>query len=71
MVRHYLINTLVNWRDSLRKNEIQKAHGYLSSVYGMTDAEACKMLDVLKLDNSGYFQYEWRHPKLRELLGEW
>jgi hypothetical protein len=71
MVRHYLINTLVNWRNSVRNNETQKAYNYLRGMYKMTDAEARKMLDVLKLDNSGYFKYEWRHPKLRELLGEW
>jgi hypothetical protein len=70
MISHYLINTLVNWRESSRKSEIQKAYNYLRSMYGMTNTEACKMLDVLKLDNSGYFKYEWRHPKLRELLGE-
>ncbi|MGG0209529.1 hypothetical protein [Bacillus mycoides] len=69
MVRHYLINTLVNWRDSLRKNEIQKAYNYLRSMYGMTNEEASKMLDVVNLD-MGYFRYEWRHPKLHELLGE-
>ncbi|MFA2694481.1 hypothetical protein [Bacillus mycoides] len=70
MVRYYLINTLVNWRDSSRKNEIQKAYNYLRSMYGMTNEEASKMLDVVNLD-MGYFRYEWRHPKLRELLGEW
>ncbi|MEJ9130646.1 hypothetical protein P4408_14340 [Bacillus thuringiensis] len=71
MVRHYLIDTLVNWRESLRKSEMQRAYNYLRSMYGMSKAEACKMVEVLKLEDSGYFQYEWRHPKLRELLGEW
>ncbi|ETT88869.1 MULTISPECIES: hypothetical protein [Bacillus] len=70
MVRHYLINTLVNWRESLRKNEMQRAYNYLRSMYGMSKAEARKMLYVLN-SNMGYFRYEWRHPKLRELLGEW
>lgn len=70
MVRHYLINTLVNWRKSLQESEIQKSYNYLRRMYAMTNAEARKMLYVLNL-NRGYFRYEWRHPKLRELLGEW
>ncbi|MCC2361685.1 hypothetical protein LKM19_13045 [Bacillus cereus] len=70
MVRHYLINTLVNWRESLRKNEMQRAYNYLRSMYGMSKAEARKMLDVLNLDMN-YSKYRYRHPKLRELLGEW
>lgn len=71
MVRHYLINTLVNWRECIRNNEMQRAYRYTRSMYGMSKAEALKMLDVLQLDDSGYFQYEWRHPELHELLGEW
>ncbi|MGX5569567.1 hypothetical protein ACWKT7_28205 [Bacillus toyonensis] len=70
MVRHYLINTLVNWRESLRKNEMQRAYKYLVSMYGMSKAEARKMVDVLNLDIN-YSKYRYRHPKLRELLGEW
>lgn len=70
MVRHYLINTLVNWRESLRKNEMQRAYYYLGSMYGMSKAEVRKILDVLDLDMS-YSKYRYRHPKLRELLGEW
>ncbi|EJR71364.1 hypothetical protein [Bacillus cereus] len=71
MIRHYLINTLVNWRESLRKSELQRAYNYLRSMHGMSKAEARKMFGVLRLEDSGYFQYEWRHPRLRELLGEW
>ncbi|HDR4862299.1 hypothetical protein [Bacillus thuringiensis] len=52
MVRHYLINTLVNWRESLRKNEMQRAYYYSASMYGMSKAEARKILDVLNLDMS-------------------
>lgn len=70
MVRHYLINTLVNWRESLRKNEMKRAYSYLRSMYGMSKAEARKMLDVLNLDMN-YSKYRYRHPKLRKLLGEW
>ncbi|PEY77782.1 hypothetical protein CN277_24410 [Bacillus cereus] len=70
MVRHYLINTLVNWRESLRKNEMQRAYNYLRSMYGMSKAEARNMLAVLNLDIN-YSKYRYRHPKLRELLGEW
>ncbi|ALC52852.1 hypothetical protein ACN91_15065 [Bacillus cereus] len=69
MVRHYLINTLVNWRESLRKSEMQRAYNYMRS-YGMSKAEARKMVDVLNLDIY-YSKYRYRHPKLRELLGEW
>ncbi|MEG7342550.1 hypothetical protein V6E27_28795 [Bacillus cereus] len=53
MVRHYLINTLVNWRECIRNNEMQRAYRYTRSMYGMSKAEALKMLDVLQLDDSG------------------
>ncbi|MDR4148044.1 hypothetical protein P4V72_30180 [Bacillus thuringiensis] len=69
MTRHYLINTLVNWRESIRKNDIQKAYNELRYMYGMTKAETLKTIRLYY--DMGYKWYEYRHPKLRELLGEW
>ena len=69
MTRHYLINTLVNWRESLRKNDIQKTYNELRYMYGMTKAETLKTIRLYY--EMGYKWYEYRHPKLRELLGEW
>ena len=48
MVRHYLINTLVNWRESLRINDIHKAYNeikfVMKYVHGMTKAETLEMI---------------------------
>ncbi|MGI8216741.1 hypothetical protein [Bacillus cereus] len=73
MVRHYLINTLVNWRESLRINDIHKAYNeikfVMKYVHGMTKAETLEMIRLYY--DMEYKWYEHRHPKLRELLGEW
>ncbi|MGR5996705.1 hypothetical protein [Bacillus cereus] len=69
MTRHYLINSLVNWRESLRKNDIQKAYNELRYMYGMTKTETLKTIRLYY--DMGYKWYEYKHPKLRELLGEW
>lgn len=36
MTRHYLINTLVNWRESIRTGDIQKAYNAMNYMCGMT-----------------------------------
>ncbi|MED1023349.1 hypothetical protein [Bacillus mycoides] len=69
MTKHYLINTLVNWRESLRKSEIQKAYKYMRYMCEMSKAEIQKMINLS--GDMGYKWYEYKHPKLRELLGEW
>ncbi|KMN42061.1 hypothetical protein ACT1UG_22605 [Bacillus paramycoides] len=72
MTKHYLINTLVNtlvnWREGTRKNDIQKAYNAMKYMYGMTKVETLKMMHLYY--DMGYKWYEYRHPKLRELLGE-
>ncbi|MDM5430889.1 hypothetical protein [Bacillus mycoides] len=65
MTRHYLINTLVNWRESILKGDIQKAY----NMCGMTKAETLKMIHLYY--DMVYKWYEYKHPKLRELLGKW
>lgn len=69
MTRHYLINTLVNWRESIRKNDIHKAYNAMKDMHGMTMAETFKMIHLYY--DMGYKWYQYKHPKLRELLGEW
>ncbi|MEM5644724.1 hypothetical protein AAHH72_05475 [Bacillus cereus] len=68
MVRQYLINTLVNWRESIRKNDIQKAYNAMKDMCGMTKAETLRTINLYY--DSGYKWYEYRHPKLRDLLEE-
>ncbi len=68
MVRHYLINTLVNWRESIRKNDNHKAYNAMKGMCGMTKDETLKTIHLYY--DSGFKWYEYRHPKLRELLGE-
>ncbi|MES9730269.1 MULTISPECIES: hypothetical protein [Bacillus] len=67
MIRHYLINTLVNWRESLRKSEIQKAYNDMRYM-GMSKLEIRRLINLF--GNMGYKWYEYRHPKLCELLGK-
>ncbi|WP_431189240.1 hypothetical protein [Bacillus thuringiensis] len=69
MTRHYLINTLVNWRESIRKNDIHKVYNAMKDIHGMTMTEAFKMIHLYY--DMGYKWYQYKHPKLRELLGEW
>ncbi len=69
MTRHYLINSLVNWRESLQKSEIQKSYNCMRYMYGMSKAEIQRMIKLH--GDMGYKWYEYKHPKLRELLGEW
>ncbi|MDA1997132.1 MULTISPECIES: hypothetical protein [Bacillus cereus group] len=69
MTRHYLINSLVNWHESIRKNDIQKAYNAMKGLSGMTKDETLKMIHLYY--DTGYKWYEYKHPKLRELLGEW
>ncbi|HDT6577467.1 TPA: hypothetical protein QFT23_003646 [Bacillus cereus] len=69
MTRHYLINTLVNWRESIRNNDIHKAYNVMKDIHGMTMTETFKMIHLYY--DMGYKWYQYKHPKLRELLGEW
>ncbi|PFP05622.1 hypothetical protein COJ91_18430 [Bacillus thuringiensis] len=69
MTKHYLINTLVNWCESIRKNDIHKVHNAMKGMCGMTEDETLKMIHLYY--DSGYKWYEYKRPKLRELLGKW
>ncbi|WP_459503066.1 hypothetical protein [Bacillus sp. C1] len=72
MTSHYLINTLVNWRESLKR---QQSNGTvtLEDIRRILSLDWGEELVVSPYDKNslGYRGYEWRHPKLRELLGEW
>lgn len=73
MTRHYLINTLVNWRESIEKSHYNESLHVLKKEFQLRDEKAKEMYEeTLKAYwLSGYKWYEYRHPKLRELLGEW
>ncbi|WP_180226789.1 hypothetical protein [Bacillus cereus] len=64
MVRHYLINTLVNWRESLQINDIRKAYNeikfVMKYVHGMTKDETLEMIRLYY--DMEYKWYEHRHP---------
>lgn len=53
MTSHYL-NTLVNWRESMERFRINESLKYLKN----------RFVFIM-----GYNWYEYKHPKLRELLG--
>lgn len=73
MTRHYLINTLVNWRDSIEKFHLNYALQLLKEQLQLSDEEALETYheEVVPILSMGYSWYEYKHPKLRELLGEW
>lgn len=73
MARHYLINTLVNWRECIERHYYNQTLKDLKRQLNLNDKEAKEMYeDTIKAFwLSCYKWYEWRHPKLRELLGEW
>ncbi|MEG7934974.1 hypothetical protein J0817_19855 [Bacillus mobilis] len=72
MVRHYLINTLINWREGIEKYHYNQLLNELKIHFNLNNEEAKEMYeDTIKAFwLSGYKWYEYRHPKLRELLGE-
>ncbi|WP_265183350.1 hypothetical protein [Bacillus thuringiensis] len=41
----------------------------MKDIHGMTMTEAFKMIHLYY--DMGYKWYQYKHPKLRELLGEW
>ncbi|MDM5429077.1 hypothetical protein [Bacillus mycoides] len=73
MTRHYLITTLVNWRKSIERFHMNYSLQYLKVQLQMNDEEALKTYqeEIVPVLSWGYNWYEYRHPKLRELLGEW
>ncbi len=73
MVRHYLISTLVNWRTSIEKHHYNQLLNELKIHLNLNNEEAKEMYeDTIKVFwLSGYKWWEYKHPKLRELLGEW
>ncbi|MBR9698648.1 hypothetical protein [Bacillus cereus] len=73
MVRHYLISTLVNWRTSIEKYHYNQLLNELKIHLNLNNEEAKEIYeDTIKAFwLSGYKWWEYKHPKLRELLGEW
>ncbi|ANN33598.1 MULTISPECIES: hypothetical protein [Bacillus cereus group] len=73
MTRHYLINTLVNWRESNEKFHMNYSLQHLKDHLQTSDEEALETYqeELVPLLSMGYNWYEYKHPKLRELLGEW
>lgn len=73
MNKYYVINTLVNWRESIEKSHYNESLQLLKKEFYCSDEEAKEMYeDTIKgFWLSFYKWYEYRHPKLRELLGEW
>jgi len=72
MTRHYLINTLVNWRKSIERFHMNYSLQHLKEQLQIIDEEvlATYQEEVVPLLSTGYNCYEYKHPKLRELLGE-
>ncbi|PER43801.1 hypothetical protein COL26_07455 [Bacillus thuringiensis] len=66
MTRHYLIGTLVNWRESVERFYYNESLQCLKEEFQLSDEDTIKAFWL-----SFYKWYEYRHPKLRELLGEW
>ncbi|WP_319007021.1 hypothetical protein [Bacillus thuringiensis] len=73
MTRHYLIGTLVNWRESIASFHYNESLQCLKKEFQLSDEEAKEMYeDTIKAFWLSFYKwYEYRHPKLRELLGEW
>ncbi|PGU04790.1 hypothetical protein COD21_26390 [Bacillus cereus] len=71
MTKHYLINTLVNWRKSIERFYMNYSLQLLKDKLQMSDEEALETYqeEVVPLLSMSYSWYEYKHPKLRELLG--
>lgn len=54
ITRHYLINSLANWREGIRRNDVQKAYNAMKYMCGITKAETLKMIRLYyDTDTSG------------------